>query len=441
MNIKLISVAAALAVSAAVAQDYDDEYEEEAPAAAAESAQEEEDEAPAAPAPAPAAPAIEDEREEAPVAAVESAPAEAPSGALSVLHGNAYNMVGNEAAAATIGGDMDAVYKMAGRKLIYVEPSDQYGALSLASGSMTYLLAFDNSEKLGMLTAGIATKGFGVAVDVALDKRFYSNEQKAANFKSTADTTTTGRGDYLAARVGVLLGGMDLTARVSWLTYKNENDWENDNGNAKTEHDEDWWNLGARVALSNGPSAKSLAWSAGLAFARHSDWTKDTQGNTSVEVTGENAYTHIEPFFNLGLPVITAANANVFVGLNTFVPIRIYDEIKEGTGEATKKNNRNAFGLITSPNILGEMALTENWIVFGGANYAWNVFTREGKTIEQGAAEDNTSIITMKTGSTYANAGLRFQYQNFTAEASVADELDSQSWSGLVGHLGVFLTF
>ena len=29
MNIKLVSVAAALAVSAAVAQDYDDEYEED----------------------------------------------------------------------------------------------------------------------------------------------------------------------------------------------------------------------------------------------------------------------------------------------------------------------------------------------------------------------------------------------------------------------------
>ena len=137
MNIKLVSIVSALAISAAVAQDYDDEYEE-APAAAAESTQEEASEPEPAPAPAPAAPAVADDEDEAPVAKTEevAAPAEQAKG-LDVLHGHAYNTVGNEAAASTVRGNMAVPYKMAGAKLFYVEPTDKYGALALGSGSMT----------------------------------------------------------------------------------------------------------------------------------------------------------------------------------------------------------------------------------------------------------------------------------------------------------------
>ena len=172
MNIKLISVVSALAVSAAVAQDYDDEYEEST--SSTESAQEE---APAAPAPEPAPAAEESSTSssfEAP-AASENVPTPAAAGTFNVLHGNAYNMVGNQFGASTIDGDMEAVYKMNGRKLFYVEPSGEEGVLALGSSGMTYLLAFDNNTthktnvtpagvnhrgdyvNMGLLTAGIAT--------------------------------------------------------------------------------------------------------------------------------------------------------------------------------------------------------------------------------------------------------------------------------------------
>ena len=438
MNIKLLTLATAVAVSAAVAQDYD-EYEESTTEASSEAVQEESE-----PEPAPVATAPQVAPQTTPVfqepAPVEQ-PAAAPAQGLNVLHGNAYNMVGNEAAASTIGGDMNAIYKMNGRKLIYVEPSDQYGALALGSGSMTYLLAFDNSNGLGMLTAGLAMKSFGVAVDVALDKRWESREQETANTKSTKDASTTNAGDIFALRIGALLGNLDLTARLYWLTYQTETDTETDDNGAKVDHDEDYWTLGADLALSNGPSAKGLAWSVGVNFFRHTDWEKDSQGNQSREVTGEDAYIQFQPFFNLGTPVFQTASANVFLGLNTFAPIRLYDEIENGAGENTETNNRNSISLYTSPNILGEMAINENWIVFAGATYLWNVFSRSATTIEQGKNTDETSIITMRTNSTMANGGLRFQYNNLIVEASIADDLGSQSWSGLVGNLGVFLTF
>ena len=442
MNIKLLTLATAVAVSAAVAQDYDDEYEESSTATEATSTESAQEESEPEPAPVATAPKIEEKpmpvfQEPAPAA---EAPAQASAQGLNVLHGNAYNRVGNEAAAATIGGDMNAVYKMNGRKLIYVEPADQYGALARGSGSMTYLLAFDNSQDLGMLTAGFALKSFGLALDVALDKKWDSREQETANTKTTRDERTTAAGDIIALRTGLLLGGVDLTARLYWSTWQNETDTENDAG-TKVEHGEDYWILGANLAISNGPSAKSLAWSFGASFLRHTDWEKDSQGNQSREVTGEDAYIYIRPFFNLGTPVFETANAKVYLGLNTYVPVTIYDEIEEGNGDATKTNNRSSFGLYTSPNIMGEMAINENWIVFAGASYLWDVYTRNSTSIEQGKSTDDRVVSTMRTYGTEANAGLRFQYNNLIIEAAIADNLDSQSWSGLVGNLGVFLTF
>ena len=451
MNIKLVSVAAALAVSAAVAQDYDDEYEEEAPAAA-ESVQEEAPAAPApepepAPAPAPA-PVVNDGFESLTGQTAEAAPA-AGNASLNVLHGNAYNQVGNEFAGATIGnsngGDMGAIYKMSGRNLVYVEPTGEYGALSLAKGSMTYLLAFDNGigQDQGLVTAGLAMGSFGVAVDFVLDKTWTSTENKTPNSKATTSTSTTAAGDLIQARIGAKLGAMDITAAVYWLTFNNEPDSETDNGvTPKVEEDYDYWDLGANLNLSNGPSASSFAWSFGVQLLRQKSWHKHSEGSESEEETFNNAYMQFTPYFNFGLPVLQATGAQVLLGLNTYVPVRIYDEIETGKAPApTTKNNHNMIGVITYPNILGEIAINENWIVFAEATYQWDAFNRDATSSETGVNTNDASTITMKTHGTTADAGVRFQYKQLTLEASIANNLNSQAWSGLIGNFGAFLIF
>jgi hypothetical protein len=434
MNIKLISVVSALAVSAAVAQDYDDEYEEST--SSTESVQEEE--APAAPAPEPASAAESSSTTsfEAP-AASESVPTPAATGKFNVLHGNAYNTVNNQFGASTIDGDMNAVYKMNGRKLFYVEPTGEEGVLALGSSSMTYLLAFDNRAGLGMFTAGIATPAFGVAVDLAIDKTWTSNEQKAANVKNTRDESTTAAGDYINVKFGAPLGTFDIVANVYWLTFDEETDVETDNNGNKTEDDPDFWDLGASVTLSNGPSATNFAWAAGLDFLRQKSDRRVKAGNTTTETTNNNAYILIQPRFDFSFPVFTAENAQVFLGLNNRLPVYIFDEIENGN----QTTNTYDFGLFSTPNILAEMALNENWILFGSAAFVWKVIDYKTESIEEGAANNDTSIISMRTNTTNASAGLRFSYDHLVIEASVADNLNNDTWSGLVGNLGIFLVF
>ena len=446
MNIKLISVISALAVSAAVAQDYDDEYEDDNSSSAQE-------EAPAAPAPesepAPAAPVFE-----AP-AASDNVPTPVASGKFNVLHGNAYNMVGNQFGASTINGDMNAVYKMNGRKLFYVEPTEEEGILALGSSGMTYLLAFDNNrthnpvvtpsgidytaayKNMGLFTAGIATPAFGVAVDLAIDKTWQSEEEKDTNVKNTDDVSTTEPGDYINVKFGAPLGAYDITANVYWLTYNQEVDTESDDNGAKTETDNDYWDIGASVTLSNGPSAKNFAWAAGLDFLRQKSSTNTKAGNTTTEVTNDDAFILFQPRFDFALPVFAAENAQVFLGLNNRLPIFIYDEIENGN----RTTNTFNFGLYSTPNILAEMSLNENWILFGGAAFTWRVLDYWSESIEGGTYSHDTSVITMRTNRTNANAGLRFSYDHLVIEASVADDLTADSWAGLVGNLGIFLVF
>ena len=266
---------------------------------------------------------------------------------------------------------------------------------------------------MGLLTAGIATPAFGVAVDVAIDKAWQSEEEKGPNNKETEDRSTTEAGDYINVKFGAPLGAFDIVANVYWLTFRQEVDVETDDNGAKTENDPDFWDIGASLTLSNGPSAKNLAWAVGLDFLRQKSDSRVKVANTTTETTNNDAFIFIQPRFNFALPVFTAENAQVFLGLNTRLPIFIFDEIENGN----QTTNTYDFGLFSTPNVLAEMSLNEHWILFGGAAFTWKVIDYKTECVEAGPASDDTSII------------------------SVADQLGSAAWSGLVGNLGIFLMF
>lgn len=426
MNFKLVSVAAALAVSAAVAQDYEDEYEESsAPAAAEEQAEE----AAPAPAPAPAAPAADDSWNSAPAAEAPAA-AQAPATGFNVLHSNAYNVVGNEGGAATIGGDMAMPHKMAGRTLLYVQPSAREGVLSLAKGGMTYLLEYRNAGT-AQLTAGIATGGIGITVDLALDKTFNSTETSVEGAGSTEQSESiTGAGDNIGVNFSTGLGAFDLGLHARWLTFRDETDTETDN----TETDEDYWDIEVGAVISNAPSARGVYWSAGLSFDRHASTVEESMGNSSVETTNDDSYFEIVPSFNIAFMVASVANAQLFLGTNTRLPITIYDEIKDDN----ETNNRMEFGLITTPNILAEVSLNDNWMFFGGARFQWNVIDYKSDETKRTGRTTDKSKTTLNTTGAEGNVGARFAYKNFSLEASVSQ---TGSLDNFAGNLGAFINF
>ena len=158
--------------------------------------------------------------------------AKAPANKLGdILHGNAYNTVGNEAAAATIGGNIGFPHFMFGSKLVYFDPVAQQGAVAFGD-SWTYFLSFDNNANMGLLTAGIAFQKFGASLDYSMGKNWRFTEH-ADKTEETEKGTEAGSmvGGNVSANFGsfdVLVSGHYLTPNGDYFLSLNDSEVEED---------------------------------------------------------------------------------------------------------------------------------------------------------------------------------------------------------------------
>ena len=370
-----------------------------------------------------------------------------------VMRARAYDVVGNQAAAPTVANFLAAPYNLAGKKLVYVEPTNSFAFVSFGEG-MTKFAAFDNSFGLGKATFGVATKGFGASVDYAFGKRWrFDTDKQTGGAKVERDITNITAGDLLQARFSVPAGAYDLAARAFWITYRNETETKTESSNAgtttTTESDQDFWDYGAEVTVSNDPSAKDLFWSAGVLFVRHAADRMTKGGGTTRETNDPDATVTLQPNVNVGLAVLKSDNARVLVGVNGSVPFSVYDGANNKNTNV--KDSRFTLDFVATPNILGELALGESWLLFAGAAYFWEVLDVDHETYVTGngtpAKETlNTTILSMTTNTAFVNAGARFQRRNFAVEASVANNffnnpLEGFNGTNFIANLGGFIYF
>lgn len=341
-----------------------------------------------------------------PVAEVPAAPQAEPvnvSKDLNVLHGNAYNIVGNEAAASTIGGDLAMPHKMLGHRLGYFEPINGYGVASFGNDKRTYFLAFDNSEDLGLVTAGASFGFIGASLRFAVSKNWDYINYDATNNEDKLEVTSSGT--LFGGTVSAKLANFDMALDVEFSNPSNQ-------AYASTvasEIESRNWNLGGKYTIANSSNSK-FAWAASLSFERHQKKTYNTQVTyfvgpdskyykstyKSIETDTSSCVTVI-PEFNFGSTVLESEKSRLYVGLNTAVPMIAYDRI---TGVVSRHNE---YGVELAPNILGEVVLGKYVMAFGSASYQWNAV--ELKDAHKGAI-GTTSYQTV-SGTTTANLGMR----------------------------------
>lgn len=455
MNIKLITLTAAVAFATAMAQDYSEDAslvsqdqptqaEAPAPAPAPVPAP-----APATPAPAAAAPTT--------TPATDSVTSETPKA--NRIHGIAYNRVGNQAADATIRDNLNKPYKMAGSKLVYMEPTSTFSTVAFGNGN-TKFISFEMNQGLGLATAGIANKLMGISLSYALSKELEFTKTRDAYEMESEDNYTVNAGDILRLRFAMQLGALDLNASAFWLTYQNETssseEFKDSDTKTTTDVENDFWDLGGKVSVSNDPSAKKTFWNAGVTFTRHENaYERERKsGSTSAktDTTGKDAHVYIQPEFNIGGTILQGNRARVLLGLNTRAPLKFYDEFDDDT----RKNKDSYFtmGVYAVPNIFAEIKLGNCWKVFAGANFFWTVFAMEDEEFitdyndELEIVKSNATQITMRTGTTNVDIGARFQYNNFAVEASIENTFYSNPFGGfadenynIIANIGGFIYF
>lgn len=374
--------------------------------------------APVAAAPAPVAepaPAVE----ETPAAEAEEVVAETPKSAskFDVLHGSAYNSVGNEAAADNVDGFLGRPDKFAGQKFFYVEPAGERGVVSFGS----VFAALDISGDLGRATLGYAQDGFGVAVRASLGQYYVKNDK--------SEQYGTEAGDDLGLDVSKVVGDFAIVLNVDWNTYKEETGIDPKYGKS---YDERYRDLDVKLGVSGG---SNVAWTAGVEVLRH-------ENNTSYagEDIDEDAdsYVSASPFVNVGFKGLSSENARVFAGVNAKVPLVFFDEYKYNAAGEKVNQGLSEYGLSLTPNVLGEVIVNDDFLFFGEAAYEWLAFAYGNGTDENG---EDYSVLQSHMNKVKADVGFRYQYKDFLAcEFAFGDSFFTDTKSIFNGE-GVFVSF
>ncbi|MCQ2106600.1 MAG: hypothetical protein MJZ26_12500 [Fibrobacter sp.] len=372
-------------------------------------------------------------------ASVAEAPA-APKHKLDILHGNAYNLVGNEAAAATIGGDLSMPHKMFGHKLAYIEPVDESGVVAFGENK-TFFMAFEKNEDFGNIAAGLAIDGFGFSLETNIGKAW---KYEDSDYSST--TTKETRGDtYFAGTLSAKIGNLDVGLAGGYLNP--ENNILLDEGNHVSE--EISWDAFGTFTIGNS-SNNAFAWSFTLSVDRHVAQSKTMDKSIIVgedgksyiatyraTVTKPESGVLVVPEFNFGSAVLQSEKSRVFVGLNTMIPMVAYDRIKDMV------SRHNEYSIVLTPNILGEVALGNHVIAFGGANYQWQAFSMNDSRIEN----VDTKVVEINPGQATANMGIRVYGENAALELTFTREFLQNPFGSFSDHetvavsLGAFLNF
>ena len=344
-----------------------------------------------------------------------------PKTPFTVIHGNSYNIVENEAAADNV--DLllkNRLVKFAGQKFVYVEPAGKKGVVSLGN----FFGAMDLSANLGRATIGYANYGF--AADLRLSLGQLNIDDGDGKKRGTS------AGDDWGLTLSKVLGGYVVTASADWITFADEIDFDPKEGPKQEQRYRD---LTGSLIVSDGPVARKHFWSAGVAFVRH---VNEMERGDHVVNEDVDSRTTIVPVFNYGTPALRSDRANLYLGLNTSFPIIVNDAIEiEYQGRVVQTSEYN-LGMTLVPNIVSEVLLNKYVMFFGETNYEWNVLRYIwGKN----AMGENYAIQQSVSDKVNASIGVRFQYDNLVAcEFAFGDSFFTDTKAIFNGE-GVFIKF
>ena len=357
-----------------------------------------------------------------------------------ILHGNSYNPVANEAAAPTVAGELMMPHHMHNRNFAYFEPIDQEGVVSFGTG-ITYFFAFDNTNSLGLVTAGMAFDRLGFLLQAAVGKKWnYVDDDNSGSEKTT---TGTSAGTVIGGTLSAMLGGLDVAIRVAYDHPENESSVKG----GDVESESDIWNLGGALVVAYTGSV--VSWSGGVGVFRHNSKNKVTErsvfekngkqyiSTSIIRTTDSTARIEIVPEFNLGGIILNREKARVYMGLNTAVPLIAYDRIQ---GVCSRHNE---YAFTATPNILGEVMLGKYVLAYGSASHQWDIFRYRDSYI------DNVSTKTMdiSSGITTANIGLRLTYEMAAVEMTLTKQFLGNPFGAfstteaMATSIGMFINF
>lgn len=346
----------------------------------------------------------------------------------------------NEAAAATVAGEMAMPHKMVNRNFAYFEPVDEEGVVSFGK-NITYFFAFDNSKHLALVSAGLAMSRFGVLLQAAVGKKW----SYVDNDNSGAEETIKGTeaGTAVGGTVSAKLAGLDFALKLGYEHPEGELSVQG----GDVENEAEIWNLGGKFLVSR--AGKSVSWTAGIGVARYNSKNTRTErsifeqngkyyiATSTTHTTDSTARVEVVPEFNIGWAVLKQEKGRVFMGVNTEIPLMAFDRI-EGVC-----SRHNEYAMTVTPNILGEVMLGKYVVAFGSASHQWDLIRYRDSYI----GDVSTKTMDISSGITTANVGLRLEYEMAAIEMAFTKQFLSNPFGSfstteeMATSIGMFINF
>lgn len=357
-----------------------------------------------------------------------------------ILHGNAYNLVGNEAAAATVAGEMAIPHHMVNRNFAYFEPVDEEGVVSFGKGT-TFFFAFNNSDDLALVSAGLARESFGILLQGAVGKQWRYVDDDNNGTEETIKGTSAGTA--LGGTVSAKLAGLDFAIRGVY--HHPESDGSIHSGDVEKESEN--WNLGGAFSVSK--AGKRVSWTAAVGVQRYNSKFTTTEksiierdgrhflATSTTHMTDSTARVEVVPEFNIGWAILRHEKGRVFIGLNTMAPLATYDRIVDVC------RRHNEYALVTTPNILGEVMLGKYVVAFGSASHQWDLVRYRDSYIR----DVSTKTVDISSGFTTANIGFRLEYELAALELAFTKQFLSNPFGSfstteeMATSIGMFINF
>ncbi len=350
------------------------------------------------------------------------------------VRGAAYNMVGNAAADYSVEDLLARPDLFAQYRFFYVEPANERGVVSFGGSRHTIFASLDVSGDVGRGLFGYANaSGWGVGARLGLGQ----------HSRESGDTKVTGAfaGDDWGVVASAVMRGFAISLDVDFLTYAEETNVQPEYGKSQEEEFND---LSAKLTFSNAPSSSKFSFAFIGEFRKHSREFKiggddvPTTPVWDVEDENANSFMEIKGEFDLGYKALSRERARVFVGVNTTVPVVIFDDFDSDENAPDVTEDLLSVGLILSPNVLGEVAFASGLLFYGEASYDWLAFGMETGT---DASDEDCTVLETISGKTTATLGLRYQYENLLAVDFALGDSFFTSTKSIFNGEDVFVSF
>lgn len=344
-----------------------------------------------------------------------------PKTQFDVLHGNAYNRQRNVAAANNIDLLLRYPNLFANEKFFYIEPSGEMGVVSFGH----LFSAVDISGDVGRFTVGYSMLGFGAYLRAGLGHVKYENDD--------VKRWNTSAGDDIGLAIAKTIKGYNIGLSADWLTYANETELNPKNGPKSEERYRD---LGVNLSVTNAPKARKLFWTVGLNFCNH---LNEFEVDGKIVPDTSDSYIQFVPLLRLGYVGLQNEHARVIAGLGAMFPLTYHDDytFRNANGDAQTRS-LDEYTFLLEPQILGEVYINKNVMVFGEASYQWVAASYQEGSDKYG---ENYDVLVTQMDKVDASMGLRLQYQDFVAcEFALGDTFFRDTKAVFNGE-GVFISF